>query len=221
MNRINLGTSILLGCSFASGVISSYYIGQVLLHIDTEQIYWLVGFGALYPLLMLIIANLNETVKKVVVFASAALAIVGSYVLMLGSPNTVPVLKLDEVPVIMYFATVGAHMSLFIMGSAEVLRRAREMDYLWLGLGMAIGCAAVGVVVWTSIFGWLYMIMVVNYVVPVAVLVYFLFYPEGKEGENTMRRPQTKDVVGQFVVHDTWKGGKIAFYTVLVSVGVI
>ncbi|MEX2681883.1 MAG: hypothetical protein Q6373_009790 [Candidatus Sigynarchaeota archaeon] len=217
LNRINLGTSILLGCSFASGVVSSYYLGQILSHIETNDIYALVGFCVLYPLVALILANLNEPVKKIMIFASATLAIVGSYVLMLGSPNTVPVLKLDTIPLYTYFMALGGHMCLFIMGSAEVLRRAREMDYLWLGLGMAIGCAAVGIVVWTSIFGWLYMIMIINYIVPVAILVYFLFYPEGKEGETNMRRPQTKEVVRQYVVADTWKGGKITFYTLITA----
>ncbi len=215
MNRINLGTSLLLGCTFASACISSYYLGQVMTHIEDEEIYALVGFAILYPLVMLILANLNESIKKLMVFISAALAIVGSYVLMLGSPNTVPVLKLDTIPAIMYFMTCGAHISLFIMGASEVLRRSREMGFLWLGFGMAIGCATVGAVVWTSIFGWLYMIMVVNYIVPVAILVYFLLYPEGEEGETTMRRPQTKDVVRQFVVPDTWKGFKIAMYALL------
>jgi len=189
----------------------------VLTHLDSEEIYGLVGFCVGFPLLALILANVNETIKKIMIFASAAMAIVGSYILMLGSPNTVPVLKLDTIPVLMYFMALAGHMSLFTMGSAEVLRRAREMDYLWLGVGMAIGCSSVGIVVWTSIFGWLYMIMIINYIVPVAILVYFLFYPEGKEGEMIMRRPQTKEVVRQFVVPDTWKGGKITFYTLIAA----
>jgi hypothetical protein len=221
MNRINLGSSLLLGCTFGSAGISSYYLGQVLLHLSSNEIYYLLGFGVLYPLVMLILANLNERVKKLMIFIAAALAITGSYVIMLGSPNTVPVLKLDTVPVIMYFMTVGSHMCLFLMGASEVLRRSRDMGFLWLGAGLAIGCAAIGIVVVTSILGWLYMIMIVNYVVPVAILVYFLLYPEGAEGETVMRRPQTKEVVGQFVIADTWKGFKIAMYALLVGVGII
>lgn len=224
MNRQNLGTSLLLGFMFGSAGAASYYIGQVLSHIETEdvsEIYGLITFAALYPLVMLILANLSERVKKVMLFITAALAIVGSYFLMLSSPNTVPVLKLDTVSALMYFMTVGAHMSLFTMGASEVLRRSRDAGFLWLGTGLAIGCVTIGVLVWASIYGWLYMIMVVNYVVPVAILVYFLLYPEGTEGEVTMRRPQTKEVVAQFVVPDTWKGFKIAMYTVLVCVAVI
>jgi MFS family permease len=221
MNRQNLGTALLLGCTFGSAGAASYYLGQVLLHVESEELYALLGFGALYPLLMLILANLSERVKKVVMYITATLAIVGSYVLMLSSPNTIPVLKLDTVSAIMYFMTVGAYMSLFTMGASEVLRRSRDAGFLWLGVGLAIGCAIVGIVVWASIFGWLYMIMVVNYIIPVAMLLYFLLYPEGTEGETVMRRPQTKEVMAQFVVRDTWKGFKIAMYTLLVGVGVI
>jgi MFS family permease len=221
MNRQNLGTMLLFGFTFGSAGAASYYIGQVLSHIETEEIYWLAGFGVLYPLLMLILANLSERVKKIVMYITATLAIVGSYVLMLSSPNTIPVLKLDTVAAVMYFMTVGAYMSLFTMGASEVLRRSRDAGFLWLGAGLAIGCVTIGIVVWASIYGWLYMIMVVNYVIPVAMLLYFLMYPEGTEGETVMRRPQSKEVVAQFVVSDTWKGFKIAMYTLLVGVGVI
>ncbi|NMC04812.1 MAG: hypothetical protein GYA24_06355 [Candidatus Lokiarchaeota archaeon] len=221
MNRMNLGSSLLLGCTFGSAGISSYYLGQVLLRISTNEIYYLLGFAVFYPLLMLILANVNERVKKLMIFISAALAIVGSYILMLGSPNTVPVLQLDPVPAAMYFMTVGAHLSLFTMGAAEVLRRARESGFLWLGAAIAMGCAAIGIVVVTSMMGWLYMIMIVNYIVPVAILVYFLLYPEGAEGEVAARRPQTKEVVKEFHVTDTWKGFKIAMYALLVGIGII
>jgi len=102
-----------------------------------------------------------------------------------------------------------------------VLRRARETGFLWLGAGLAIGFAMIGLIVITSMLGWLYMLMVTNYIIPTVMLLYFLAYPEGKEGETTMRIPQSKTVVREFHVADTWKGFKLAMYAVIVNGGIV
>jgi hypothetical protein len=65
------------------------------------------------------------------------------------------------------------------------------------------------------------MIMIVNYLIPVALLVYFLLYPEGKDGETEMFRPQSRAVVGKYFVHDTTKGLKLMLYTIITCFGCI
>nr|MDO8110701.1 hypothetical protein [Candidatus Sigynarchaeota archaeon] len=223
MKLTTIGITTLLACTFGCAGSLLFYVGFILKRIDSSGYYGLVGFGLLFPIIMMLVANLKERVKKYVLFINAALAIIGSYFVILGAPNfTVPDFRLDTVPLYMYYLTLGAHFTLFEIGIAEVLRQARETGFLWLGAGLGVGSVIVALVIMSGVNGWLYMIMVINYIIPSAMLVYFLVYPEGAAGEKTMFTPQSREVVGKFLVRDgNAKGWKLTLYTIIVAFGSI
>lgn len=218
---INLSTILLLGSMFGSACVAVFYIGYILKNVGMWY-YSIAIFDGLYPILMMFIANLSERIKKFVLFLNAALAIVASYFLMLGTPNfLIPDFQLDTLPLYCYFLTVGADFTLFEIGVAEVSRRAREGSMLNIGASFGLGSIIIAIVIIVGINGWLYMIMIVNYIIPVALLVYFLLYPEGKDGEVEMFRPQSRTVVGKYFVNDTTKGLKLMLYTIITCFGCI
>ncbi|HME53447.1 MAG TPA: hypothetical protein VKM55_14580 [Candidatus Lokiarchaeia archaeon] len=223
MNKsINLSTTLLLGSMFGSACVAIFYLGYILRNASSSGFYAIAGFGGLYPIVMMLIANLRERIKKYVLFLNAALAIVGSYFVMLQTPNfMIPDFKLDTLPLYCYFLTVGADFALFEIGVAEVSRRTRDSSLLHIGAGLGLGSVIVAIVVMVGINGWLYMILIVNYIIPIALLVYFLMYPEGKEGETVMFHPQSKDIARMYFVNDTTKGLKLMFYTIITCFGCI
>ena len=148
---------------------------------------------------------------------NAALAILGSYFVMLGSPNYyMVVVPLDTIPLNMYYLAIGAHFTMFSVGVAEVLRQRTKASFIWLGVGLAMGSAIIGLVVLTGMFGWLNLIMIATYIIPLSTLVYFLRHPEGSTGESDMQGQQTKEIARCLSVDDTTKGLKLTLYTIIV-----
>ena len=222
--KILLVSSVLLGFSLASTFLLTFYFGFIAKRISDEGYIPLALFGLIIPFLIILVANINELIKKIVLLASAALSITGSYFILLLVPNFIlPDFQLDDLSLYMYFLTVGSSFILTMISFAEVARLAREeKSSLFMGISFLLSGLITGLVLFfTASAGWLYPMMIINYFVPTGILIYFWFYPEGKDGERSLRNIQTPETIAKYQISDTTKGLKLTFTTIIACFGII
>ncbi len=217
-----ISLSVLLGAMLASLFIFTHYFGYLAQRIDDEG-YIALGIGVLMPALLILVINLNERVKKIVLFACCVLFVIGSYVVMLGNPNfPIPDFSMDLTSTYFFFLSTGGLICAVQIAAADLVRAVHESkSWVYFALAMGLG----GFVTFTALFlaplGWLFLIMVVDYVLPAALLVYFLFYPDGVEGEASMKALHAPSTSKAYSIHDTTKGLKLALYTILTCFAII
>ena len=217
-----LGTTLLFSFAFSSFLISIFYFGWPVENMDENGYYGLAGLCMLLPIVMLIIANLNEKAKKIVLFAVAAAGIVASYFVLVGVPNyLIPTFAMDDVTLYMYFLMIGANITTLMISAAEMLRSARgaKSQGMMMAAALAIAGGIVAIVIVIGGNGWLYSIMLNNYIIPVGLLVYFLWYPE--ELEADLHELQEPGKIRSVFVQDNTKGLKMTIYTVLTCLNLL
>ncbi|MFX0098919.1 MAG: hypothetical protein ACFFCS_05010 [Candidatus Hodarchaeota archaeon] len=217
-----IGTTFLFSFAFSSFLIAIFYFGWPAENMDDNGWYALAGFVMLLPILILILANIGEKIKKIVLFIFAAAGIVASYFVLVGVPNyLIPTFAMEDLTLYMYFLMIGSNIGVLIISAAEMLRSARgsSSQGLMMAVAMAISGVIIAVVILIGANGWLYSIMLNNYIIPVALLLYFLFYPE--ELEKELHELQEPEKIQEVFVRDTTKGLKLALYTVLTCLNVM
>lgn len=213
------GVSAFFGASLGSVLVTTFPFGFFLKHLGTDGYIGIALFGLVVPLGLILVANVSEQAKKIVLFSCTVLAVFGSYYTMLAAPNYLfPEFQLDVAGTYMFFLALGMQFTIFMIAAAELGRLAREDGKGWyLGAGAALAGGLAAASLLTGPQGWLYPVMIVNYILPSGMLLYFLFVPVASEA----RAPQLPGTIAPLHVKDTTRGLKLALFTILACLSII
>jgi hypothetical protein len=222
---VHIGISLFMGTAFATVLLLTYYAGFQVTRLDATTNYLVAGgFAILMPILLVFIANLKEIVKKIVLFAATAATVESSYYVMLTAPNfVIPDFTLDPVAQIFYFIAVGSAITVCMIAISETVRLSRDTKYFgaYLGGGFGLGALITGITLLFGNLGWLYLVMIPNYALPAGLLIYFLVYPVGRDGEKAMFALHSPETIAKYYVHDMAKGTKLALFTLVTAVSIV
>ncbi len=216
--QYSISVLVLFTIAMVNLFLVTFHAGWAFREVYEEDILLMLLTVLLVPVFVLILANLNERIKHLVIFIVGIMHVVISYVLVLLVPNfLIPYnLRLDRVLFIMFFLLVASAESLAMIAFAEMTRLSRMVGWKSWSLLVVAGVATAGLS--TAAFiplgfkGWLAYFMVSNIIVPTALLAFFLLYPRFHEQE--IRQPTTPPFTRPYFVSDPLKGGKLALLTI-------
>ncbi|MHA1700575.1 MAG: hypothetical protein ACTSWN_17185 [Promethearchaeota archaeon] len=210
-----VGVTILFSGSLANLIISSFYLGWVLSKIQDEDYIIALLLGLVAPAAVIVVANLGEKIKKIVLFAYGCANIISNYFVLMGGPNfPVPNISLDDTTKAMYFLSIGASAGIFMIALSDISRLTLNLKAHWhvMFAGLGIAGFASALIIYFGTRGWLYPVMLSNYLIPISLMIYYVFYPGSLE--SILIGIQDPKILTNLRVKDKTKGMKLTFFTI-------
>ncbi|MHA1792250.1 MAG: hypothetical protein ACTSVI_06360 [Promethearchaeota archaeon] len=217
LNSISIGTIAIL-------TLFINELGFIIQKLSNDDYIYLLLLCVGYPLAMSLVSQFNKKVVELLLFSCAIIAIASNYFILMDSPNyIIPTFSMNSLTLVMFFLFIGSCTSVFVIGTSMTMEKLNDAKgfELHFSASVAIGFTIGGLLTTLGSFGWLYPLMMINYVLPASILVYFLLLSKDA-GHKKETRKSKEDVTKDSIVvlkvpslKDNTKGLKLTFFIIL------
>jgi hypothetical protein len=228
MNRAlyTTSTALVAGLAAASFLLTTFNTGWIIREINSSHVVPLLFFGLLVPLLVTIIANVNEHARRITLISMVLLFEACCYVVITTMPNAgMNTSFIFDLPAISWYSLmIGSGLAVFMISIAELGRVARGTP-AWHVLP-CVSIAIAGLLVSASLglgpTGWLHNVLLAMILQPASLIVNILCAPGRADPLFNelvlLHQPATLLPAN---VNATTKGGFMTLYMLAIGVHIL